>query len=1091
MNKLNYFLALVFAASFAQATEMGVPVQLKLQKPDGTYPSESGVSVVMRVLAPAGGCVLREESFSNQTITSGTISLALGSGTPSGDDPGLTLAAAYDNSTAKINLDCVDANNNPTASGQTYNPIASDTRVIRFTATVDGTPINVDFIQRAVPYAIHADSVGGKASADILVQNAATSLNQTNLETLLSNLTRYNRLHNLAVNGIADSATTATTAGSATNFSGSLTGDVTGTQSATTVAGIRGVTVAATAPASGQVLGYNGAQYVPMTFVASAPVQSVNGQQGAVVLDVSHIAGALTSSSAFSGDVTGNAAATVVANVGGKSAAAVAGAVNTVTSASALATPSTLVMRDGSGNVVASNLAATGASVQNLYLYGSSPSDILTISAPNAFTSYALVFPNSNGNPGEVLQTDGNGVLSWSAGAAVTSGQIVSALGYTPADDAAVVKRSNNLSDVVSAGAARTNLGLGSLATANSVDLSTAQATGTLANARLPSFAGDVNSSAGSNSLTVTKVQGVGVSFAAIANNHLLQYDGTNVVNRAVPTCGAGEYLTFNGSAWSCATDVGASAVTAVNVTAPISSTGGTTPTLSMAQASGSANGYLASADWTTFNNKMAATSAAVIAALGYTPASSTASGSFAAVANNLSDLTSATVARTNLGLGAAAILNVGAAAGTVAAGDDSRITGALQSTAFNTYVASASCTSGQTMYWNSVSSTFACQNILVSGDISGVASSVTVTRVQNTGVSFSSIANGHILQYNGTNIINRAIPTCSAGQYLTFNGAAWSCAADAGSGGVVSAVAVTAPLQSTGGSNPTLSMPVATSSANGYLSSADWTTFNSKITSSAAAIAQVLGFSPANSATTVVRANNLSDLANVATARTNLGLGTFATASTVDLGSASATGTLATARLPALTGDVTSTAGSNAMTVEKIRGVNVNAAAPNTGDILVYNGSEWVPTAGPRAARVTANQTINGTTYTDVTNMNFSVVSGRTYKFKFNILYATSATTRGLRLRINHGGATAYSVLYSVPASTTYGTGYIAAGSYDASGDTFTAATATPSGIQIAYAEGIIVASANGTVQLVASQSNTGNLTIYAGSLTEFREIP
>jgi len=50
--------------------------------------------------------------------------------------------------------------------------------------------------------------------------------------------------------------------------------------------------------------------------------------------------------------------------------------------------------------------------------------------------------------------------------------------------------------------------------------------------------------------------------------------------------------------------DLRGTVVTAVTGTAPVVSSGGTTPAISMAAANGSTNGYLTSTDWTTFNNK-------------------------------------------------------------------------------------------------------------------------------------------------------------------------------------------------------------------------------------------------------------------------------------------------------------------------------------------------------------------------------------------------------------------------------------------------------------------------------------------------------
>jgi trimeric autotransporter adhesin len=66
-------------------------------------------------------------------------------------------------------------------------------------------------------------------------------------------------------------------------------------------------------------------------------------------------------------------------------------------------------------------------------------------------------------------------------------------------------------------------------------------------------------------------------------------------------------------------------AVTAVTGTAPVVSSGGTTPAISMAAANGSTNGYLTSTDWTTFNNKQPAGSYLTSGGALGTPSSGTA----------------------------------------------------------------------------------------------------------------------------------------------------------------------------------------------------------------------------------------------------------------------------------------------------------------------------------------------------------------------------------------------------------------------------------------------------------------------------------
>ena len=72
-------------------------------------------------------------------------------------------------------------------------------------------------------------------------------------------------------------------------------------------------------------------------------------------------------------------------------------------------------------------------------------------------------------------------------------------------------------------------------------------------------------------------------------------------------------------------------------------------------------------------------------------------------------------------------------------------------------------------------------------------------------------------------------LKTCAVGNVLKWDGAKWDCAADLNAGGTVTAVTASAPLSSSGGATPNITMGAASSSSDGYLTSANWTTFDAK----------------------------------------------------------------------------------------------------------------------------------------------------------------------------------------------------------------------------------------------------------------------
>ena len=117
----------------------------------------------------------------------------------------------------------------------------------------------------------------------------------------------------------------------------------------------------------------------------------------------------------------------------------------------------------------------------------------------------------------------------------------------------------------------------------------------------------------------------------------------------------------------------------------------------------------------------------------------------------------------------------------------------------------------------------------------------------QNTTGSAGSVANTLTItsplsgtSYNGSAAVSIGIPvaTSIANGYLSSTD--WSTFNSKGSGTVTS-VTGTSPVVSSGGVTPAISMPAATTSVSGYLTSTDWTTFNNK-TSNTGTVTSVTG---------------------------------------------------------------------------------------------------------------------------------------------------------------------------------------------------------------------------------------------------------
>jgi hypothetical protein len=109
---------------------------------------------------------------------------------------------------------------------------------------------------------------------------------------------------------------------------------------------------------------------------------------------------------------------------------------------------------------------------------------------------------------------------------------------------------------------------------------------------------------------TLSDIYGIGVSilqmdFSVPSGAKYRFYNGTFTINNLA---GSGTRMVVADSNGLLSTQsIPLGTVTSVTASSPLFSSGGTTPNITIQQASGSQSGFLSSTDWTTFNNKQAA----------------------------------------------------------------------------------------------------------------------------------------------------------------------------------------------------------------------------------------------------------------------------------------------------------------------------------------------------------------------------------------------------------------------------------------------------------------------------------------------------
>jgi hypothetical protein len=481
---------------------------------------------------------------------------------------------------------------------------------------------------------VQADADAAAASATAAATSATTASTQaTNAGTSATSASTSATNAATSASSAATSASTATTqasnastsatnaASSASSASGSASTATTQATNASTSASAASTsaTNAAASASTASTQATNAATSASgASTSATAAANSATSASGSASTATTQASNASTSATnaASSSTSAGTSASTATTQAGLASTSATNAASSASAASTSASNAATSATNASNSATTASTAATNAASAQT----AAETARDQTLTAYDNFDDRYLGSKTSD----PTLDNDGNALLAGSLYFNSVSGAMKVYTGSTWVDayssGTTFLAKTNNLSDLPSASTARTNLGLaiGSNVQAWDADLDSIAAiagtSGLLKKTAANTWSLDTNTYLTSAVTSVTGTSPVvssGGTTPAISipaattsvNGYLTSTDWTTFNGKQAALVSGTNIKTVNSTSLLGSGDVSVG-VTSVTGTAPVVSSGGATPAISMAAANTTTNGYLTSTDWNTFNGK-------------------------------------------------------------------------------------------------------------------------------------------------------------------------------------------------------------------------------------------------------------------------------------------------------------------------------------------------------------------------------------------------------------------------------------------------------------------------------------------------------